>query len=100
MGIFAIAILTGILFIRYQLETRKDFNFVFFYAPLFIFAILILFNLYKMTIFKRVMMVLGDTSVYMWFVHALFFTPILRSFYQPYIHISGNFIIIIFGHIL
>mgnify|MGYP002856895462 CR=1 FL=1 len=94
MTLFAVAIIVVVFVMRYHYRSIFGFNLDFFYAPIFIFAVLILFNLYKITAFKRVMMLLGDTSVYMWFFHALFFTGAVRWFYQPSIHVSGNLIII------
>lgn len=90
----AILIITLTLWIRYKFRSIYGFNMDFFYAPLVIFSILVIFNQYKMTYFSRIMKELGDKSVYMWFFHGLFFTAATRSIYQPFILISDNLWII------
>ena len=85
----------GLAFLlRNFLGSVAGFNLDFFYAPLFIFAVLIVFNLYKLPIITRVLTALGGVSVYMWFFHALFFTDAVRSVYWPIINISENLWII------
>ena len=64
------------------------------YAPMAIFGILVIFNSCKMPIISKVLTSLGNLSVYMWFFHALFFTDIVRTIYQPFILVSDNIFII------
>ena len=66
------------------------FSLYFFYAPMVIFAILAIFNLYELPLLRRCLTALGDASVWMWFLHSLFFLPGTRHFYQPLISWSGN----------
>lgn len=62
----------------------------FFYAPLMIGAIVILFNVFSWPIGRVVFQKLGEVSVYMWFFHALFFTTAVSWFYQPMITIFNS----------
>lgn len=87
--VFAIAIL------RFHFGNLFGFNLDFFYAPMFIFAVLIVFNIFKLPYLTRLLTALGNASVFMWFFHALFFTKAVRSFYQPSILISDSLWIII-----
>ena len=61
----------------------NPFNMDFFYAPLMIGAIVVLFNKFEWRPVGKVLVRLGEVSVYMWFFHALFFTHAVRWFYQP-----------------
>lgn len=89
-----------VFIMRYNIGTVAGFNFDAFYAPMFILLILIVFNLYNLPLLRKVLVELGDTSVYMWFFHAVFFTKAVRSFYQPLITWSDNLWIIIIWTIL
>lgn len=64
------------------------------YAPIAVLGILVIFNSCKMPIISKVLTSLGNLSVYMWFFHALFFTDIVRTIYQPFILVSDNIFII------
>ena len=66
------------------------FNMYVIHAPLAILGILIIFNACKLPITSRILTSLGNHSVYMWFFHALFFTGVVRTIYQPWILISDN----------
>ena len=70
------------------------------YAPMAILGILVIFNSCKMPIISKVLTSLGNLSVYMWFFHALFFTDIVRTIYQPCILVSDNIFIITIWTIL
>ena len=70
------------------------------YAPMAILGILVIFNSFKMPIISKVLTSLGNLSVYMWFFHALFFTDIVRTIYQPFILVSNNIFIITIWTIL
>lgn len=65
-----------------------DFDII--YAPVIILCILVVFSQYPMKWFSKVMAELGDKSVYMWFVHALFFTAATRPVYHQFVMISDN----------
>ena len=55
-----------------------------------IFSIVVLFNGFRLKYLSTILMKLGELSVYMWFVHALFFTQCVRHIYQPLILVSNN----------
>lgn len=96
IGIFISFILVlTITILRFYFGSLLGFNLDFFYAPMFILAVLIVFNIFKLPYLKRLLTALGNASVYMWFFHALFFTKAVRSFYQPFILISDSLWIII-----
>ena len=76
------------------------FNLFIIYAPMTILGILVIFNSCKMPIISKVLISLGNLSVYMWFFHALFFTDIVRTIYQPFILVSNNIFIITIWTIL
>ncbi len=63
-------------------------------VPIMIVAVLYLFTAYELPILTKMLSSLGDISVYMWFFHALFFTKTVRWFWQRFILISDNIIVI------
>ena len=65
-----------------------------------IYSPLAIFNSTKLTITTQILTSLGNLSVYMWFMHALYFTDIVRAIYQPFILISDNIFIITLWTIL
>ena len=76
------------------------FNLDIIYAPMSILGILIIFNTCTLPIISKVLTNLGNLSVYMWFFHALFFTDVVRTIYQPLILVSDNIFIITLWTIL
>lgn len=66
------------------------FQFDFFYAPLMIGAIVVLFSKFEWKPVRAVLTKMGEVSVYMWFFHALFFTQAVKWFYQPAITIFSD----------
>lgn len=64
--------------------------FEFFYAPVAIGAIAVLFSRLEFKYLRRVMVKLGWASMYMWFLQALVHTPIVRTVYQPVITIFSD----------
>lgn len=66
------------------------FQFDFFYAPLMIGAIVILFNKFEWKPVRMALIKIGEVSVYMWFFHALYFTHAVKWFYQPAITIFSD----------
>ena len=68
----------------------NPFDMDIFYAPLVIGAIVVLFNVFKWLIFRKIMIKVGEVSVYMWFFHALFYTKAVRWFYQPAITLFND----------
>lgn len=64
------------------------------YAPLMILGILSFFSVCKCIWLEKIMIELGDKSVYMWFFHALFFTAATRPIYGRFVLVSDNLWII------
>lgn len=95
MIVLSVLLVVMVFVLRYYLGSIAAFNLDFFYAPLFIFAVLVIFNLCKLPVLTKVLTAFGNVSVYMWFFHALFFTGVVRSVYQPFILISHSLWVII-----
>lgn len=94
MSLLAFFLIVGILITRSLKSAFLGFNLDFFYAPLFIFSVLIMTNQLSNRCVFKVLTVLGNTSVYMWFFHALFFTKVTRELYQPFVAVSDSFWIV------
>lgn len=71
----------------YTLRFNNPFNLDFFYAPVMIGAVAILFNAFRWQLLRTVLSKIGELSMYMWFFHGLFYTVAVRWFYQPAITI-------------
>ncbi len=95
---FAVILLSFI--VRHYSFGRLDILTRLVYTPMFIMGVLMLFHWDKMFIPGKVLAELGDKSVYMWFLHGLFFTASTRAIYQPFIMISQNLWIIAIWTIL
>ena len=98
--------LVGLLFILLAFVGRAicgaiaGFSLFIIYAPITILGILLISHSCRATVIKKVLTSLGNLSVYMWFFHALFFTDIVRTIYQPFILVSNNIFIITIWTIL
>lgn len=90
MLFLAILIMVIDFVMRNFIGAVAGFGLDFFYAPLFILAVLIVFNLYELSILSKMLSAFGDVSVYMWFFHALFFTTAVKALYEPLITISDS----------
>lgn len=88
--VVAIIIVAVTLWLKMLIPGITILNFDIIYAPVIILCILVVFSQYQMTWFSRIMAELGDKSVYMWFVHALFFTAATRPVYHQFVMISDN----------
>lgn len=86
----AFAFVVIVFALRGSLGAISGFNLDFFYAPLFILVVLMIFNLYELPVLKRILIEFGNVSVYMWFFHALFFTEAVKSVYSPLIMVSDS----------
>lgn len=75
---------------QFTYSDHNPFNLDFFYAPLMIGAIVVLFNKFEWKPVRAVLTKMGEVSVYMWFFHALFFTQAVKWFYQPSITIFSD----------
>ena len=78
------------LSLRYYRSAVMAFQLDFFYAPIVIGSIAVFFNKFQCQPLRRVLKKMGEVSVYMWFFHALFFTQVVRWFYQPAITIFSD----------
>lgn len=76
------------------------FQFDFFYAPMMIAAIVILFSKFEWCYFRVILSKVGEVSVYMWFFHALFFTTAVKWFYQPAITIFSDINLVVLWTII
>lgn len=94
MAIAGLVMIVLALIVRACCGSIVGFDLDIIYAPLSIIGILIIFNSCKLSITSKVLTALGNLSVYMWFFHALFFTDVVRTIYQPFILVSNNIFII------
>lgn len=88
--IAAVLLAVAVLVLRNYVGSIVGFNLDFFYAPMFILAVLVIFNQYKLPLLTKILIALGNVSVYMWFFHALFFTDAVRCVYEPLSRISDS----------
>lgn len=90
----AIPISLAVIFLTLYLKSRFHglfiLNFDIIYAPLIICCILVIFTIVQTEWIVKILSELGDKSVYMWFIHGLFFTASTREVYQRFIMISNN----------
>ena len=93
--IAAVLLAVVVLVLRHYVGSIAGFNLDFFYAPMFILPVLIIFNQYKLSLLTKILMALGNVSVYMWFFHALFFTKSVSDIYQPLVMVSDSLWIVI-----
>lgn len=63
-------------------------------APVFILSTAELLNRLKLTRFKAVLIALGKASLYMWFIHAVFFSGMTRQAFQNTSWWPGNVVVI------
>ena len=89
-----IVLIPVVLYLKMVFPGIKILNFDIVYAPVIIACILVIFSQYRMKVTSRILAELGDKSVYMWFVHALFFTAATRPVYHRIVMISDNLWII------
>lgn len=87
LGIAAFLVIIVVLLLAGKKTLVMGFQFDFFYVPVLIGAIVVLFNKCELGLLRRALQKIGDVSVYMWFLQALFFTACVSWFYQPAITI-------------
>ena len=63
-------------------------------APVFILSTAALLNRLKLTHFKNILITLGKASLYMWFIHAVFFSGMTRQAFQNTSWWPGNVVVI------
>lgn len=86
----AIILIPIILILKSKYQSLMILNFDLIYAPVMILCILTIFTLIRNRVIKRIFTELGNMSVYMWFIHSIFFTICSSRIYQPLIMISDN----------
>lgn len=86
---FTVMIITFVLKLTISIK-HNPFQLDFFYAPMMIGSIVVLFNKFRLTSLRKILGKMGEYSVYMWFFHALFFTTPVKWFYQPSITIYNH----------
>lgn len=74
ISVIAIVVILLVLWAKSVFKGISILNFDILYAPIIISCILIIFSQFKLKWISRILMELGDKSVYMWFIHALFFS--------------------------
>lgn len=94
MAIVGLAMIAFAFGARAMKGSILGFKLDFFYAPISILGILIIFNTSELPFIRKMLISLGNHSVYMWFFHALFFTDVVRVVYQPLILVSDNIFIV------
>lgn len=92
--VICLVIIFVTIYLKKVIPGIKILNFDIIYAPLIILCILTIFSQYNLSIMRKVFIELGDKSVYMWFIHALFFSASTRPFYHKFVMISDNLWII------
>jgi hypothetical protein len=88
--VVATVIVAVTLWLKMVMPGIKILNFDIIYAPIIILCILVVFSQFKMKYLSKMIVELGGKSVYMWFVHALFFTAATRPVYHQFVMISDN----------
>ena len=86
----ALTIFIVTLRIRYYWSGWNGFQFDFFFAPLIIGSLVVIFNRFELKPIRLALVQVGNVSTYMWFFHALFYTKAVRWFYQPAITIFND----------
>lgn len=100
VSVGAIIIIAVVICLKSVFAGISILNFDIIYAPIIITCILIVFSQNRFEWLSRVLSEFGDKSVYMWFVHALFFTASTRPVYQQFVMVSDNLWIISFWTII
>lgn len=97
--LLSILLFVGVFFARSKMAVVAGFNLDFIYVPLQIICVLIVFEILQFGWFERLLHSLGDYSMWIWRIHALFFTAATAYVYswmvewaRPYI---GLFTIIV-----
>ncbi len=93
-NILCIVVILMALYFKSAFGYIKIINLDILYAPVIILCVLNLFSGIRQNLLYQTFVELGNKSVYMWFIHALFFTAATRAFYQPFVMISDNLWII------
>ena len=90
VAVVCVLALVAMIYADSLLRVGAGIVFEFFYAPIAIGAIVILFSKFELKYLRKVMIKLGWASMYMWFLQALVHTPIVRQVYQPIVTIFSD----------
>ena len=90
VAVVFVLIITAMIYIDSKFRLGFGILFETFYVPLLVGAIAVLFSKFKFKYFRPLMVKLGWASMYMWFLQALFHTPIVRTVYQPAVTIFND----------
>lgn len=82
IGILCVLLFIGVFFIRHRLGVVAGFHLDFIYVPVQIICALIVFEIIQFGWFERLLHRLGDYSMWIWWIHALFFTTATAYFYS------------------
>ena len=89
----ASVLITIIFSLRYWKGDIFGFNMDAFYAPIFILSVLMLFQGKEKSFLSRILSQLGKTSVYMWFLHVIFYMDKTSNFYSPLLLFKNSYIL-------
>lgn len=90
VSIVAVILILFVLWAKSVFHGISILNFDILYATIIITCILVIFSQMRLKWIRKILIELGDKSVYMWFIHALFFTAATRPVYQQLVMISDN----------
>lgn len=80
-SVIGLLLIIGSIVARSYVPGISAFGFDIFYVPVLILGVLMIFNASEYRVFKRIMTELGNKSMWMWWIHALFFTTVTAWFY-------------------
>ena len=80
----------AMVYVDSKLRLAGGFLFEFFYVPLLVGAIVVLFSKFEFNHLRPLMVKLGWASMYMWFLQALVHTRTVRFAYQPIVTIFND----------
>lgn len=80
----------AMVYVDSKLRLAGGFLFEFFYVPLLVGAIVVLFSKFEFNHLRPLMVKLGLASMYMWFLQALVHTRTVRFVYQPIVTIFND----------
>lgn len=90
VAVVSVLIIVAMIYIDSKFRLGYGILFEFFYVPLLVGAIAVLFSKFEFKYLRPVMVKIGWASMYMWFLQALFHTPIVRTVYQPIVTIFND----------
>lgn len=98
--VLALVVFVTTMWVRRYWWGWNGFQFDFFFVPLLIVSLVVIFNSYELKPLRKALAAVGNVSMYMWFFHALFFTKAVRWFYQPAITIFNDVNLVVVWTIL